>query len=79
VCVAQMANTLKNTFISSQVVIGGVVESLFGTSCAAPVLAGYVTLLNAMRAASGLSTVGWLNPSLYSNSSRNQYNDVTEG
>jgi hypothetical protein len=81
------------------VVIGGEVQSIFGTSCSAPTFAGFgkllftprplclfsifilvvVTLLNAIRAENGLSTVGWLNPSLYNASISSLYNDVTSG
>eukprot|EP00042_Codosiga_hollandica_P049628 m.579807 g.579807 ORF g.579807 m.579807 type:complete len:116 (+) comp57927_c0_seq2:1444-1791(+) len=40
-----------------------------GTSCAAPTSAGIISLLNDIRLASGQSTLGFLNPLLYSNPS----------
>jgi hypothetical protein len=59
-------------------VVGGKFAVQDGTSAAAPVFAGLVTLLNAERAAQGLPTVGWLNPLLYRNAS-SYANDVTVG
>ena len=48
-----------------------------GTSCAAPTFAGVVTLLNDLRLAAGKSTLGYLNPLLYSNPS--MLTDITQG
>lgn len=71
------------------VAIGGVFQSVYGTSCTAPVLAAYVSLVNAERERRGKSTLGWLNPTLYAvgyNQSINvpttggaQFNDVVVG
>lgn len=40
--------------------------SVSGTSASSPVVAGMVSLVNAERRAAGNSTLGWLNPVLYS-------------
>lgn len=50
-----------------QVVVDAVTQSVFGTSCSSPVTAGLVSLINAKRAAANMSTVGYMNPTLYSN------------
>ncbi|TDL27656.1 subtilisin-like protein [Rickenella mellea] len=49
-----------------QVVVGGKVESVGGTSASSPTFAGIVTLLNDARIARGKPTLGFLNPLLYS-------------
>jgi len=60
-----------------QVVVGGSLVSLFGTSCSAPVTAAVVSLVNAARAVKGLGSIGFLNPTLYANSAL--FTDVTSG
>jgi tripeptidyl-peptidase-1 len=50
-----------------QVVVGGSLVSLFGTSCSAPVTAAVVSLINAARSVKGLSSIGFINPTLYAN------------
>ncbi|EJD06097.1 subtilisin-like protein [Fomitiporia mediterranea MF3/22] len=49
-----------------QVVVGGRVESVGGTSASSPTFAAIVTLLNDARIASGKPPLGFLNPLLYS-------------
>ncbi|KII89301.1 hypothetical protein PLICRDRAFT_109130 [Plicaturopsis crispa FD-325 SS-3] len=49
-----------------QVVVGGSVESVGGTSASSPTFAGIVSLLNDFRIANGKKTLGFLNPLLYS-------------
>lgn len=49
-----------------QVVVGGRVESVGGTSASSPTFAAVVTLLNDFRIASGKPPLGFLNPLLYS-------------
>jgi tripeptidyl-peptidase-1 len=61
-----------------QVVIQGQLNSMFGTSASAPVFAAMVSLVNAARAKQGLTSVGFLNPTLYAASAA-YYNDVTSG
>jgi len=48
-----------------------------GTSASCPVVAGIFARLNALRAAKGLSPMGWLNPFIYQNAAA--FNDVTLG
>ncbi len=60
------------------VFIAGEQYTLFGTSASSPLFAAFVSLMNGQRLANGLSTVGWLNPTLYSAPST-LYNDITSG
>jgi hypothetical protein len=48
-----------------KVIIGGQWFSASGTSASTPVLAGMVALINAARLDANMSSVGWLNPTLY--------------
>jgi len=48
-----------------------------GTSAACPVVAGIFAQLNDVRLAAGLSSLGWLNPFIYSNG--DCFNDVADG
>ncbi len=54
-----------------------------GTSCAAPLWAGFCALVNQQSLASGGTTVGFLNPALYAIASGTNYNacfhDITTG
>ena len=61
------------------VIINGLTKYVYGTSCVSPVIAGMITLLNTLRAQSGLGTIGFLNPTLYSNRASSSYRDVTSG
>ena len=56
----------------------GSLTSVDGTSCAAPVFAGVIALLNDARVESGQSVMGFLNPWLYSKG-RAALNDITTG
>lgn len=48
------------------VMLNGGLTAMYGTSCVPPVLAGWVSLINAKRRRAGLNTtIGWLNPTLY--------------
>jgi tripeptidyl-peptidase-1 len=38
-----------------------------------------VSLLNSERLSAGLSSIGWINPTLYSSNFTSYYNDVTSG
>ena len=49
-----------------QVVVGGSIESVGGTSASSPTFAAIVALLNDERIAAGKPTLGFLNPLLYS-------------
>ena len=48
-----------------KIIIGGQWFSASGTSASTPVLAGMVALINAARLEANMSSVGWLNPTLY--------------
>jgi len=61
-----------------QVVIGGSVENVAGTSCASPTVAGVVSLLNDFRLSEGKTSLGFLNPLLYSTGLPG-LNDITSG
>ncbi|EMD34382.1 hypothetical protein CERSUDRAFT_107569 [Gelatoporia subvermispora B] len=49
-----------------QVVVGGRVESVGGTSASSPTFAGIISLLNDFRISQGKPSLGFLNPLLYS-------------
>jgi tripeptidyl-peptidase-1 len=49
-----------------QVVVANYISFMYGTSATAPVFAGFVSLVNARRAAAGKVSIGFLNPLLYS-------------
>lgn len=55
----------------------GNVTTVHGTSASAPVVASMISLINNDRLAAGKSTVGFINPALYSNP--NIFNDVVAG
>lgn len=67
--------------VAYQVYIAGAVQSLYGTSASAPVLAAFVSLVNAIRMQNNnLTSVGFLNPTLYAASTpASSFNDVTSG
>jgi tripeptidyl-peptidase-1 len=80
-----------------EVIIGGssTPELLFGTSCSSPVFAAFVSLVNADRYSRNLTSIGFINPTLYMIGSGNitdlklnaseqaaaagMYNDITSG
>ncbi|EIW62698.1 family S53 protease-like protein [Trametes versicolor FP-101664 SS1] len=64
--------------ISYQVVINGTVTPVSGTSASTPVFASIIALLNDRLIASGQSTMGFLNPFLYS-TGKSALNDITAG
>lgn len=57
--------------------LDGSPESVDGTSCSSPVVAGMIAMLNARRAANGRPTLGFVNPLFYS--LPHAFNDVTKG
>ncbi|CDO69652.1 hypothetical protein BN946_scf184851.g40 [Trametes cinnabarina] len=61
-----------------QVVIGGRVESVAGTSASSPTFAGVIALLNDFRISRGKTPLGFLNPLIYS-SGVGGFNDITSG
>lgn len=50
-----------------------------GTSCSAPSFAGMIALLNDARFAAGKSSLGWLNPLLYSAQGAPMFRDIVAG
>jgi tripeptidyl-peptidase-1 len=60
-----------------EVVVGGEKVLVDGTSASAPTFGGMVSLVNARRLASGLSSVGFINPALYQHASA--FNDIKFG
>jgi tripeptidyl-peptidase-1 len=75
--------------VNYEVVIGGEINYVCGTSCTSPMFAGFITLVNSARAATNLSSIGFINPLLYSvgynntigiaNEYNATFNDVTSG
>jgi len=63
-----------------QVVIGGKVYGVSGTSCSAPTFGGMLSLVNDARIGAGKSSLGLVTPALYSlGGSSNAFNDITVG
>jgi subtilase family serine protease len=60
---------------------GGFAGSVDGTSCATPMIAGFVSQLNAQRVAAGKAKLGFFNPVLYGKiaAAQGAFNDVTKG
>lgn len=61
------------------VVFGGEMGSVSGTSCASPIFASIVALLNDELVDAEMSPLGFLNPLLYSASGQAALNDITTG
>ncbi|KAI0794109.1 subtilisin-like protein [Fomes fomentarius] len=62
-----------------QVVIGGRVASVGGTSASSPTIAGVVALLNDFRLSRGEPPLGFLNPLIYASGISAGFNDITSG
>ena len=75
-----VAMTADNVYAVSDNGIGG---SVGGTSCAAPLWAGFTALVNQQAANSGHSAVGFINPALYaigqSSNYASAFHDITTG
>jgi len=61
-----------------QIVVGGEVEGVEGTSCSSPTFAGIIALLNDFRISIGKSSLGFLNPLIYAKLNAG-LNDITLG
>ena len=59
------------------IVLNGQIGPVQGTSCASPIFASVIALLNDELVSAGQSRLGWLNPWLYSNP--DALNDITSG
>ena len=78
--VPDVALTAKNVFIVAD---SGQQENAEGTSCAAPLWAGFTALVNQQAAAAGRSSVGFVNPAVYAIGKGTNYttdfHDITTG
>ena len=80
---------ISYTGVNYQVIIQTAVAGLYGTSASAPLFGAMLSLLNAARAGTNLTSVGFINPTLYAygmpntfgpgNTNFNPFNDVTSG
>ncbi|CCM03036.1 uncharacterized protein FIBRA_05153 [Fibroporia radiculosa] len=57
---------------------GGEFYTIDGTSCSTPTVASVISLINDRLVAAGMSTLGWLNPFLYS-TGLSAFTDITSG
>ncbi|KXX77541.1 Tripeptidyl-peptidase sed2 [Madurella mycetomatis] len=62
-----------------QIIMGGVMSQVLGTSASTPTIAAMVALVNDARMRAGKPSLGWLNPLLYSAKVRSVLTDVTVG
>ena len=60
------------------VMYGGSWAGMAGTSASCPVVAGFISNINAARMAIGKGSVGWINPALYAHSA-SFVNDIVTG
>lgn len=68
------------TAVNYQYFVGGQLYKASGTSASCPVMAGFITLVNAARFAVGKPALGFVNPLLYDSASYPKFvNDVTSG
>lgn len=63
---------------SVRIVESGSTTSVSGTSCASPIFASIIQLINSNRLTAGKSPLGFLNPWLYSNATSG-FNDIAAG
>ncbi|KAI0093145.1 subtilisin-like protein [Irpex rosettiformis] len=61
------------------VAVDGQFELVFGTSASSPVLASILYAINDARLAIGKKPIGFINPTVYSDSFRSAFNDITNG
>ncbi len=78
--IPDVALTANNIYIWGD---GSPITSIGGTSCAAPLWAGFMALVNQQLAANGGSPIGFLNPTIYSLGQSanytNLFHDITTG
>ncbi|SPE51429.1 putative Tripeptidyl-peptidase I [Verrucomicrobia bacterium] len=78
--VPDVALTADNVYVISD---NGLEGGVGGTSCAAPLWAGFAALVNQQSLQTGGNTVGFLNPAIYAIGKRNNYaytfHDITTG
>ena len=63
--------------VDVEIFVGGTAGTVNGTSCAAPIFASTVALINDQLIAAGKSPLGFINPLLYANPSA--FSDITTG
>ncbi|EGO00782.1 hypothetical protein SERLA73DRAFT_71753 [Serpula lacrymans var. lacrymans S7.3] len=61
------------------VAVNGAFELVYGTSCSTPVNGAIFTMINDARLAAGKSTIGFINPTIYSTDFSGLFNDITMG
>ncbi|KAI5118436.1 hypothetical protein M0805_009714 [Coniferiporia weirii] len=61
------------------IIVNGQTELVDGTSCASPIFASVIALINDRLVATGNSPLGFLNPFLYSEGGLAALNDITNG
>lgn len=64
--------------LNYEVIIGGNMSPVSGTSASAPVVAGMISLVNSARLAAGKPALGFVNPAIYQNGAK-IVNDITSG
>ncbi len=62
-----------------EIIVGGETGTVAGTSCASPIFASVISLLNDRLIAAGQPALGFLNPFLYSAAGSAALNDITTG
>ncbi|KAI0700484.1 family S53 protease [Cytidiella melzeri] len=63
--------------VNLEIIVDGELEGVDGTSCASPIFASVISLINDRLIAAGKSSLGFLNPFLYANPSA--FRDITSG
>lgn len=65
--------------VSYEVVIDNMINYMYGTSCSSPVFGAMITLINSARMEKNMSSVGFVNPTLYHHANASLFNDITSG
>ena len=63
--------------VDLEIIVGGQLGGVDGTSCSSPVFASVISLINDQLVAKGKSPLGFLNPFLYANPGA--FKDITSG
>lgn len=65
--------------LNYSVVVDGTLQLVAGTSCSSPVAAAILSAVNDARLATGKSTIGFINPTIYTPPFMAAFNDITMG
>jgi len=65
--------------LNYSVVVDGTLQLVAGTSCSSPVVAAILSAINDARLAIGKSTIGFINPAIYTPAFMAAFNDITTG